>query len=79
VDSSLAESRCIGRRKSRAEICLMQASEMSLDDDSDGPRAYAWGYWIAIVTVFEVIPPMVRTMATASPAGAPAGIWKSTW
>jgi short-subunit dehydrogenase involved in D-alanine esterification of teichoic acids len=37
-------------------------------------KAYAVsGYCTAMVTVFEVIPPMVSTTGTALPAGIPGG------
>jgi hypothetical protein len=36
-------------------------------------------YWIAIVAVFDVDPPIASVTGTASPDGAVGGIWKFTW
>ena len=36
-------------------------------------------YCTAIVTVLEVLPPIVMTTATVPPAGASAGTWAFTW
>lgn len=36
-------------------------------------------YWIAIVAVFDVAPPTLRTIVIAFPLVALVGIWKFTW